>query len=111
MKKDVAQAKEQSDIVIVSFHFGEEYQIESNQHQKNSARSAVDAGASLVIGHHPHVVQEIESYNGGYIAYSLGNFIFDQFFSEETMGGLLLKVTARKNKIEKVESIKTNISK
>lgn len=110
MKNDITQAKEQSDIVIVSFHFGEEYQTEPNQHQKNTARSAVDAGASLVIGHHPHIAQEIEKYNEGYIAYSLGNFIFDQFFSKETMSGLLIKVSAHKNKIQKVESIKTNIS-
>ena len=48
------------------------------------AHVAIDAGANLVVGHHPHVIQEIEEYNGGYIAYSLGNFVFNGFHDEET---------------------------
>ncbi|MCF7831686.1 MAG: CapA family protein [Candidatus Pacebacteria bacterium] len=87
----IQQAKEQSDIVIVSFHFGDEYVTASNR-QKTLARSAIDAGATFVIGHHPHVIQEIEEYNGGLIVYSLGNFIFDQYFSENTMRGMMLSV-------------------
>lgn len=89
----IAAAKEQVDVLVVSYHFGEEYETESNERQQFLARRAIDAGADIVAGHHPHVVQEIEEYAGGIIAYSLGNFIFDQNFSEETMHGLLLEVS------------------
>lgn len=88
----VRQSKGLVDILVVSFHYGDEYQSKPNARQQKLARLAVDAGARVVVGHHPHVVQRIEEYNGGVIAYSLGNFIFDQNFSEETMTGLLVKV-------------------
>ncbi len=74
---DVQAAKKQADHVIVSFHFGDEYRTEPNLLQVSLARAAIDAGASVVLGHHPHVLQGIEEYRGGIIAYSLGNFIFD----------------------------------
>ena len=48
----------------------------------------LNAGADIIAGHHPHTVQEVEEYNGGWILYSLGNFIFDQYFSKETMEGV-----------------------
>ncbi len=87
----IQQTTEKVDVVIVSFHFGDEYVGVSNR-QKTLARSAIDAGATFVIGHHPHVIQEIEEYNGGLIVYSLGNFIFDQYFSENTMRGMMLSI-------------------
>ncbi|MCX6713550.1 MAG: CapA family protein, partial [Candidatus Vogelbacteria bacterium] len=65
------------DILVVNFHFGNEYENFHNARQEKLAHGAIDAGAKIVIGHHPHVVQDTEKYNGGYIAYSLGNFIFD----------------------------------
>lgn len=92
MKKDVEKAKENSDIVIVSMHAGEEYSISSGGTQRNFARAAIDSGASLVIGHHPHVVQNAEKYKDGYILYSLGNFVFDQMWSEETRLGVIAKI-------------------
>ncbi|MBI4133491.1 CapA family protein, partial [Candidatus Uhrbacteria bacterium] len=61
-----------------------------------------DAGANLVIGHHPHVVQEVEEYRGGTIAYSLGNFVFDQNFSDETRGGLVLEVEVKNGEVVRV---------
>ncbi|MFH0712297.1 MAG: CapA family protein [Candidatus Jorgensenbacteria bacterium] len=85
-------AKATADVVVVAYHFGEEYLTEPNERQMTLARLAIDAGADLVIGSHPHVIQPLEVYNGKYIAYSLGNFVFDQNFSEETMTGGLLKV-------------------
>ncbi|PCI29750.1 hypothetical protein COB55_01595 [Candidatus Wolfebacteria bacterium] len=88
----ISEAKDGVDVLIVSYHFGEEYKTESNNRQQMIARGAIDAGADIVIGHHPHVVQEIEVYKDGLIAYSLGNFIFDQSFSEETMRGMLLEI-------------------
>lgn len=88
----IQNAKSQVDTLIVTFHWGVEYQ-EHTARQSNFAHIAIDAGANLIIGTHPHVAQDIETYRGGLIAYSLGNFIFDQGFSKETMQGLLLQVT------------------
>lgn len=86
-------------MVVVSLHWGEEYNTKANNTQKEKARAYVDAGANFVIGHHPHVVQEIEEYNGGLIAYSLGNFVFDQNFSVDTRRSVILdsKVSAEGN--------------
>jgi poly-gamma-glutamate synthesis protein (capsule biosynthesis protein) len=111
LEKGVKKAKEMADLVIVSMHFGEEYQDQSTSEQKYFAHLAIDSGADLVIGHHPHVMQPIEEYNGGYIAYSLGNFVFDQSFSEETMKGLLLKVLIENGKIKEIIPIEIKINK
>ena len=64
--------------VIVSMHAGVEYQAKPHPSQVEFARAAIDAGAKLVVGHHPHVVQTFEMYRGGLILYSLGNLVFDQ---------------------------------
>lgn len=64
------------DLIIASFHWGEESVSTPTAIQKSTARSAIDAGVDLVIGHHPHVLQGIEKYKGKYILYSLGNFCF-----------------------------------
>ncbi len=88
----VLQAKSKADILVVSFHFGEEYQTRSSARQQELARTAIDAGAKIVAGHHPHVAQEIEKYKDGVIAYSFGNFIFDQAFSEDTKKALAMEV-------------------
>jgi poly-gamma-glutamate capsule biosynthesis protein CapA/YwtB (metallophosphatase superfamily) len=88
----IRTAKSSSDILVVSIHFGVEYQFEPTQRQRDIARRAVDAGADIIAGHHAHVIQGVERYNDGIIAYGLGNFIFDQNFSEETMKGLVLDV-------------------
>lgn len=63
-------------IVIASFHWGSEYEADFSRDQRNIGRAAIDAGADVVIGHHPHIVQGIEYYNGHYILYSLGNLVF-----------------------------------
>ena len=63
-------------IIIVNFHWGIEKEYTPNATQKKLAHLAIDEGADLVIGHHPHVLEGIEKYNGKYIAYSLGNFCF-----------------------------------
>jgi len=76
---DVAAAKTQADVVIVLLHAGLESRTEPTAAQKAQARAAIDAGAALVLGAHPHVLQGVEEYNGGLIAYSLGNFVFDGF--------------------------------
>lgn len=105
VQKDIGEAKKIADMVVVSFHFGEEYSLRHNKDQETYAHLAIDEGASLVIGHHPHVVQEVEKYKDGYIFYSLGNFIFDQNFSKETEKGLAVKVfvDSGKKTIERIE--------
>lgn len=96
MKKSVATAKENgADFVVVSMHAGIEYRKAPSLVQKEFAHAAIDAGASVVIGHHPHIVQEVERYGKGIIMYSLGNFVFDQLFSEEVKTGLLAKIILR----------------
>lgn len=111
LKYGIEKAKTENDVVIVSFHFGDEYKKEPNAYQKTFARKAVDYGSDLVIGHHPHVVETIEKYKDKYIAYSLGNFVFDQHFSKETMEGIVLKATVEDKKITDVLSDKITINK
>ncbi|MFA5870879.1 MAG: CapA family protein [Candidatus Paceibacterota bacterium] len=89
----VAEMRKENDVAVVLLHWGNEYEVNSNGNQKKFARELIDAGADIVVGHHPHVAQEIENYKNGIIAYSLGNFVFDQNFSKETMSGLMLDVT------------------
>jgi len=98
----VKEAKQKADFVIVSMHAGIEYTGKPNNSQINFAHAVIDAGADLVIGHHPHVVQTLEKYKGKYIFYSLGNFVFDQPQSEETKEGLAIKVYFAKNGINKI---------
>lgn len=105
MKEDIEKAKELTSFLVVTFHYGSEYHKTPNEKQKNWSKLAIDYGADLVIGHHPHVTQPVENYNGKYIAYSLGNFIFDQYFSEETMSGFLLEVKIQKNKVISVKKV------
>ena len=81
-----------TDLVFVSMHAGSEYVNKPNQFQIDFARKAIDLGAEVVIGHHPHVVQSMEKYKGKYIFYSLGNFVFDQPFSFNTKAGIMLKL-------------------
>lgn len=94
-----------ADLVIILLHWGNEYETKHNKAQETLAHKLIDAGATMVIGHHPHVVQEVERYKNGLIAYSLGNFIFDQNFSTDTHHGLLLKVTVNKDSILNVSEI------
>jgi poly-gamma-glutamate synthesis protein (capsule biosynthesis protein) len=110
LEKGVKEAKENANLVIVSMHFGDEYQKKANSEQKYFAHLAIDSGADLVIGHHSHIVGEIEEYKGKYIFYSLGNFVFDQKFSKETMEGLMLKVSIENSKIKEVIPIKIKLN-
>ena len=73
---------------VVLAHWGAEYKTENSEEQQELAHEMIDAGADLIIGGHPHVVQNIEKYNNKLIFYSLGNFVFDQYFSKETQEGL-----------------------
>ena len=102
VKERIRKAKHTADFVIVSMHAGTEYSNLANDMQKEFAHAAIDAGADLVIGQHPHVVQPIEKYKGKYIFYSLGNFVFDQYRSKNMREGLMIKVYFSKEKINRI---------
>src|SRR5665648_784089 len=85
--------------LIVSMHWGEEYKLINSPVQQSLAHRIIEAGGDLIIGHHPHVVQNIEKYQGKLIFYSLGNFIFDQYFSTETQEGLAVGLEIHPDKL------------
>jgi len=81
----VREVSEKVDFTVVSIHWGPEYKQRPDYSlEVEPGRAFIDAGADLILGHHPHVVQSIEEYNGKLIFYSLGNFVFDQYWSEMT---------------------------
>lgn len=92
VKEKIAELKIGSDLVIVNAHWGEEYTHYSNKNQEKLGHDLIDAGADIVIGHHPHVVQEMEIYKDKPIFYSLGNFVFDQYFSADTQEELAIEI-------------------
>lgn len=87
------------DWLIVSVHWGNEYQPQAENWRVNLAHLMVDAGADIVYGHHPHVIQNIETYHKKPIYYSLGNFIFDQNWSKATSNSEMIKIAVNKNQI------------
>lgn len=91
-RENVRKVRLKSDVVILMPHWGTEYSLVANQSQAKLARRFIDAGADLIVGSHPHVTQNVEVYKNKAIFYSLGNFIFDQYFSEEVKSRLALGV-------------------
>lgn len=87
---DIQQARRQADVVIPFMHWGQEHEPQANQRQRELARLMIDAGADAVVGTHPHVVQDTESYRGKPIIYSLGNFVFDGFSEPANNTGWVL---------------------
>ena len=92
VSRDVKALRQRCDVVIVSMHHGIEYALKPSKQQVTFAHAAIDAGATLVVGHHPHVIQPQEKYKGGLIFYSLGNFVFDQFQRQATQHGEIAEV-------------------
>jgi len=95
--EDVRAARALADVVVVGLSMGEEYSYDPTPNQRDLARAAIEAGATLVLGNHPHVPQTIELRAGteardALAGYGLGNFLFDQTWSAETMQSLLLEV-------------------
>jgi poly-gamma-glutamate synthesis protein (capsule biosynthesis protein) len=99
MVDDVQNLLQRCDVVIVSMHAGTEYLQLPNTQQRRFAHAAIDAGASLVVGHHPHVTQTVEDYGRGVIFYSLGNLAFDQFQRKETQRGWIADVRFIRNRL------------
>lgn len=99
LSQQITQAKAEDSVLIVTFHWGHEYQSTPSTRQVKLAHQAIDAGADLVIGAHPHWIQTHEVYNGKPIYYSLGNFVFDQEWSVETKRGLVVEFAYLKGEL------------
>ena len=109
IKKEVADAKSNSGVVVVGFHWGVEYTTSITARQKELAYAAIDSGADLILGNHPHWIQPSEVYNGKYIMYAHGNTIFDQMWSEKTKTGVIGKYIFSGMRLQNVEFIPTYI--
>ncbi len=105
----IASAQEKADFVVVSFHWGKEYTGRANQEQRRLAHQAIDAGADLVLGHHPHVIQGLELYRDRLIAYSLGDFVWDHH-SRETGETFVLQVAMKPGEPPYVEVVPVYLS-
>ena len=99
MKRSIIEAKNRSDLVIPFFHWGSEYTADPSKLQKEVAHAAIDSGADLILGNHPHWVQAFEIYHAKLIVYSHGNFVFDQMWSKETREGMFGLYTFSNNKL------------
>ncbi|MCX6720977.1 MAG: CapA family protein [Candidatus Staskawiczbacteria bacterium] len=95
--EEIQKAKGFSDVIIVYSHWGVEYSLTATNQIRDLAHQFIDAGANLIIGSHPHVIEPIEVYKEKRIYYSLGNFIFDQYFSEDVRNGLGVEVIINKD--------------
>ena len=111
----VRLAHQQYDVVVVSIHWGEEYVPQANAWQREAARALVDMGADLVVGHHPHTVQGSELFGRtgisaddaqrvSLVAYSLGNFVFDQVGAESGIG-MALRVFVTREGLQAAQAL------
>lgn len=105
--KDIATSKK-ADFIVVMPHWGEEYLVSPSQNQKDQAKAMIAAGANAIIGSHSHVIGLDEQLGNVPIYYSLGNFLFDQYFSDEVMRGKLIELDLSKaDNTTKIKNIKT----
>jgi len=102
VKESLQTAKKEARYVIVYMHWGNEYQRISSASQRELGHWLVDNGATAVIGMHPHVIQEMEIYNGRPIFYSLGNFVFDQYFSKDTQEGISVGLNLQNGQVKDI---------
>src|SRR3989441_2150649 len=93
LRAEIRAAKAQADLVVVMPHWGIEYEDRPRDVEVQAAHAMVDAGANVIIGDHPHWVQSVELYQGAYITYGIGNFVFDQMWSTETREGSLQRLS------------------
>ncbi|HEX9020223.1 MAG TPA: CapA family protein [Nitrospirota bacterium] len=109
VKADIEKIRPAADIVVVSFHWGAELMTAAKDYQVELGHQAIDWGANLVLGHHPHVLQELELYHGKLIAYSLGNFVFGSE-SNRTNTGMILLLTFRGKDLVRVEAVPLDVN-
>jgi poly-gamma-glutamate synthesis protein (capsule biosynthesis protein) len=103
--EDIQREVANGHIVIPFFHWGTEYVYDPTEEQRYFAHVAIEAGAAMVMGSHPHWVQAVETYMGRPIVYSLGNFVFDQEWSLETKQGMLAHVWMQGDKPLKIDLV------
>ena len=104
IKTDIIRIKKQVDYLIISLHWGYEYIETPSEKQILFAHQIIDSGADIILGHHPHVLQNIERYKNGIIAYSLGNFISDMH-PTKTKKSIILKIKFSKNQTKNVDIV------
>jgi poly-gamma-glutamate synthesis protein (capsule biosynthesis protein) len=109
LREDVAEAAQQADVVIVEPQWGIEYTADPNERQRALARAAVEAGADLIIGNHPHWVEAAETIDDTFVAYALGNFVFDQDWSLETQQGVVLEAAFHGDRLAGVRFVPVHI--
>jgi poly-gamma-glutamate synthesis protein (capsule biosynthesis protein) len=109
LRQDLAQARPLADFVITFVHWGIEYFSNLTAHQRYLAQVAIDAGADLVVGAHPHVIEPYEFYKGKLIVYSLGNFVFDNMYEEVVRRGNILTLTIQKKQLLAWKLVRTRI--
>lgn len=108
VRADIAAAQQRADIVLVSFHWGQEGKTELRDYQRILGRAAIDAGAGAVLGHHPHVLQGVEHYKDGVILYSLGNFAFGTY-GQEAFRSAIAFLTFRDKQLTEVRLLPLNV--
>jgi len=109
VRSDIEKARPSADLVVVSFHWGAELMTAAKDYQVELGHKAIDWGADLVLGHHPHVLQELEVYQGRIIAYSLGNFVFGSE-SNRTNDGIILLLTFQGKILSRVEAVPLDVN-
>lgn len=109
IQSDILEARNNADVVIVSYHWGVEYVTQPNDRQRRLAHLSVDAGADVVLGNHPHWIQPVEIYKRKFIMYAHGNFVFDQEWSEETKRGVVGRYVFYDKKLVGVEYMPVRI--
>ncbi len=97
---EIRRLRNEVDVLVVMPHWGAEYKLVHGRSQTRLAHTFIDSGADMVIGAHPHVIQPMEIYKGKPIFYSLGNFVFDQYFSKDVTVGLSVGVEWEHNKMK-----------
>jgi poly-gamma-glutamate synthesis protein (capsule biosynthesis protein) len=109
--EQVKHARKISELVVISIHWGQEYQVSPTQHQRELAAKLVDAGADIIWGHHPHVLQPMQwmqsksDGNTALVMYSLGNLLSDQWMLPDAMRSVVVRIDFDKGGIQKVEII------
>jgi gamma-polyglutamate biosynthesis protein CapA len=106
---DIRRYKSKNNQIVCSFHWGYEFITYPNMDQVRLARRVVDSGCSLVLGHHPHVLNGYERWNDGLIFYSLGNFLFDQLWNPLCREGCVIELEMQSTRFEIVRSWATKI--
>lgn len=112
IEQDIVRARSKADIICISLHWGYEHQIYPSPKQVTLAHRVIEAGADIIIGHHPHLVQGFEKYKQGVIFYSLGNFFFPNYYdklgiifrwSEESDRFIIARCEIDKAKVGEIE--------